>query len=118
MAGRRAIHAAALLNGVLYVAGGADDNGRHECMHHEMCPHHVSSPSMALHTAEMLEPTNNKKWHGLPQMHRRRAAVSLVVVRDVLFAVGGHDGRSPVLGIECYDPTLGVWSLMPEMDSA
>merc|ERR1719223_1467734 len=62
--------------------------------------------------------TNNKKWHGLPQMHRRRAAVSLVVVRDVLFAVGGHDGRSPVLGMECYDPTLGVWSLLPEMGSA
>lgn len=50
------------------------------------------------------------------EMSVPRQGVGVGVIDSVLYAVGGHSGFKYLKSVEVYNPTVGVWSLIPEMN--
>lgn len=90
---RRCSLAVAVLNGLLYVAGGYD-NG-------------------ALSSMECYNPRTNQ-WTFLASMTNPRFNHSMTVQNDLLYAFGGTNGCSLNVkdSIERYDPATDSWTLV------
>ena len=92
MPGPRMRHSSALHRGALYVAGGIVGPGEH--------------------TASVIRLTPGADaWEGVAPMPYALAGMSLVVVRDTLFAVGGDGPRFtiPEQALFAYDADRDVW---------
>ncbi|XP_076812946.1 kelch-like protein 12 [Clavelina lepadiformis] len=92
MGEKRYIYASALLNGLVYCAGGRNDTGR-------------------LSSCESYNP-EERKWSSIRNMNKKRCAHTLVSARGLLYAFGGVNGTNTA---ECYDPRRGKWECIPPM---
>ncbi|CAK8689885.1 unnamed protein product [Clavelina lepadiformis] len=109
MGEKRCGFASALLNGLVYCAGGKNDNGR-------------------LSSCESYNP-EERKWSSIRNMNIKRSSHSLVSARGLLYALGGRDDNtcSTLMGwgvdskttntAECYDPRNGKWEYIPPMNT-
>lgn len=48
-------------------------------------------------------------------MHYRRCYVSVCVLNDRIYAMGGHDGHSRLRAVESYNTETNQWTLMSSM---
>ncbi|XP_076814328.1 kelch-like protein 12 isoform X2 [Clavelina lepadiformis] len=94
MGEKRYRFASALLNGLVYCAGGF--NG-----------------SVRLSSCESYNP-EERKWSSIRNMNIKRIDHALVSARGLLYALGGHDGNATNTA-ECYDPRNGKWEYIPPM---
>ncbi|XP_076815134.1 kelch-like protein 12 isoform X2 [Clavelina lepadiformis] len=94
MGEKRHAFASALLDGLVYCAGGENDTGR-------------------LSSCESYNP-EERKWSSIRNMNTKRNAHALVSARGLLYALGGHDGYATNT-VECYDPRNGKWRYIPPM---
>ncbi|CAK8688277.1 unnamed protein product [Clavelina lepadiformis] len=97
MGEKRYIFASALLNGLVYCAGG-----------------HNNGTSL-LSSCESYNPVE-RKWSLIKNMNKTRIDHALVNARGLLYALGGLgycNTRSNTA--ECYDPRTGKWEYIPPM---
>ncbi|CAK8688373.1 unnamed protein product [Clavelina lepadiformis] len=87
--------ASALLNGLVYCAGGYNDTG------------HLSS-------CESYNP-EEKKWSSIRNMNNNRYLHALVSARGLLYVLGGSHDKRTTNTAECYDPKTGKWEYIPPM---
>ncbi|KAL7107568.1 hypothetical protein ACP275_06G063000 [Erythranthe tilingii] len=92
---QRFSHAAADINGVLYVAGGY--NGRDY-----------------LRSVERFDPREHA-WTRLGSMNVKRGCHSLVAFKERLYALGGYNGDTMVSTVDVLDPRFGSWLLAEPM---
>lgn len=52
----------------------------------------------------------SKEWERVANMIHGRSNFRLAVVEGKLFAVGGFDGMSVIVSVECYDTGGDVWT--------
>ncbi|CAK8689880.1 unnamed protein product [Clavelina lepadiformis] len=96
MGEKRYAFASALLNGLVYCAGGRNDTG-------------------SLSSCESYNP-EERKWSSIRNMNIKRSSHSLVSARGLLYALGGgDDGYNATNTAECYDPRNGKWEYVPPM---
>jgi hypothetical protein len=88
--------AAACVDGILYVVGGADDHRGF------------------LASAECYDPSAGY-WRALPDMSVERIGCAAACVDGLLYVVGGCDGNENLASAECYDPSTGAWRTLPDM---
>ena len=111
MVKKREFHAAAFLNGKLYVCGGLNDDLEQEKAGEE-----------AVHgSVECFDP-RTKTWRQLPRMPVRRHHHECTSHRGCIFVSGGISpdrpgGEGPLATVECYDPSKQRWSQMPAMST-
>eukprot|EP01116_Phalansterium_solitarium_P005744 TRINITY_DN176_c0_g1_i9.p1 TRINITY_DN176_c0_g1~~TRINITY_DN176_c0_g1_i9.p1 ORF type:complete len:895 (-),score=-46.15 TRINITY_DN176_c0_g1_i9:189-2873(-) len=84
----------AVLNSEIFVAGGLDANG---------------VPSSAVFKL------NCDGWSQVSSLAVARSGLSLVVLQNFLYAIGGTDGTMPLDIVERYDAGTCVWSLVAPM---
>ncbi|CAB1336834.1 unnamed protein product, partial [Coregonus sp. 'balchen'] len=89
MLSRRSSAGVAVLEGMLYVAGGNDGTS-------------------CLNSVERFNPKTNA-WEGVAPMNIRRSTHDLVAMDGWLYAVGGNDGSSSLNSIEKYNPRSNKW---------
>ncbi|CAK8677570.1 unnamed protein product [Clavelina lepadiformis] len=94
MGEKRYHFASALLNGLVYCAGGHNGTGR-------------------LSSCESYNP-EERKWSSIRNMNKKRCVHALVSARGLLYALGGWDGTKTNTA-ECYDPRNGKWEYIPPM---
>ncbi|CAK8685824.1 unnamed protein product [Clavelina lepadiformis] len=94
MGEKRFTFASTLLNGLVYCAGGMNDN-------------------VCLSSCESYNP-EGKKWSSIRNMNISRSHHALVSARGLLYALGGHDGNATNT-VECYDPRSRKWEYIPPM---
>ena len=95
--GRRA-HAVAVLDGMLYVAGGRTD----------------AEASNSLHR---YDPAANA-WEEVASMRFARFACSAAVLNGKLYVAGGVEEDDAVLSsVECYDPSTNSWEEVAPMST-
>ena len=69
---------------------------------------HLSQDGIScLNIVEKYDPVKNK-WQRIAPMSARRLGVAVAVVNDVLYAVGGSDGTSPLYTVEKYRLAVGL----------
>ncbi|CAK8685813.1 unnamed protein product [Clavelina lepadiformis] len=96
MGEKRYRFASALLDGLVYCAGGGNDTGR-------------------LSSCESYNP-EERKWSSIRNMNTKRSSHSLVSARGLLYALGGlDDDGNETNTAECYDPRNGKWEYIPPM---
>ncbi|CAK8685784.1 unnamed protein product [Clavelina lepadiformis] len=96
MGEKRGLFASALLNGLVYCAGGYNDTG-------------------LLSSCESYNP-EERKWSSIRNMNEIRCYHALVSARGLLYALGGlDDGYNRTNTAECYDPRNGKWEYIPPM---
>jgi kelch-like protein 2/3 len=96
--------AAACIDGLLYVVGGEDGNGR------------------PLASAECYDPSTGA-WRALPDMSVARCQCAAASIDGLLYVLGGDDAPSPgpgraIASAECYDPATNEWRSLPDMSVA
>ena len=69
-----------------------------------------------LATVEYYIPQTNT-WKDAASMGTRRSCVGVVVLDDLLYAVGGYDGGSCLDSAERYDPLTNQWSAIAAMSA-
>ncbi|XP_066546874.1 kelch-like protein 17 isoform X1 [Amia ocellicauda] len=89
MLSRRSSAGVAVLEGMLYVAGGNDGTS-------------------CLNSVERYNPKTNT-WESVAPMNIRRSTHDLVAMDGWLYAVGGNDGSSSLNSIEKYNPRTNKW---------
>ncbi|XP_026571516.1 kelch-like protein 17 [Pseudonaja textilis] len=89
MLSRRSSAGVAVLEGMLYVAGGNDGTS-------------------CLNSVERYNPKTNT-WESVAPMNIRRSTHDLVAMEGWLYAVGGNDGSSSLNSIEKYNPRTNKW---------
>ncbi|KAI1231538.1 hypothetical protein IHE44_0007991 [Lamprotornis superbus] len=89
MLSRRSSAGVAVLEGMLYVAGGNDGTS-------------------CLNSVERYNPKSNT-WESVAPMNIRRSTHDLVAMDGWLYAVGGNDGSSSLNSIEKYNPRTNKW---------
>ncbi|CAK8688087.1 unnamed protein product [Clavelina lepadiformis] len=94
MGEKRHYFASALLDGLVYCAGGWNDTGR-------------------LSSCESYNP-EERKWSSIRNMKKKRSYHALVSARGLLYALGGRDVNATNTA-ECYDPRSGKWEYIPPM---
>ncbi|CAK8685753.1 unnamed protein product [Clavelina lepadiformis] len=89
--------ASTLLNGLVYCAGGYNnDTGR-------------------LSSCESYN-LEERKWSSIRNMNKKRSLHALVSARGLLYALGGRDDDNNATNTaECYDPRNGKWEYIPPM---
>ncbi|XP_076815126.1 kelch-like protein 12 [Clavelina lepadiformis] len=96
MVEKRWSFASALLDGLVYCAGGHSGTGR-------------------LSSCESYNP-EERKWSSIRNMNTKRNAHALVSARGLLYALGGYnDDNNATNTAECYDPRNGKWKYIPSM---
>lgn len=65
---------------------------------------------MYLQSAERNDPREGF-WTLLPSMAAKRGSHSIAVLREALYAVGGHDGNNLTSTVEIYDPRANSWRI-------
>lgn len=94
MSERRLGAGVAILNGLIYVVGGADVR--------------------ALNTVEYYDPARNI-WTSVKPMNARRKHLGCASYNGKIYAVGGRDDSNELISAECYDPVLDEWEPLPDM---
>ncbi|XP_078490711.1 uncharacterized protein LOC144746961 [Ciona intestinalis] len=95
---KRYVIGAAVLNGVIFVFGGADKD------------------SIAISTGESyVVPLN--KWIQLKPMKIARHGHCLVAHNEQLYSLGGHDGQQVISSVERYDPSSDEWKDVASMQT-
>ena len=90
---------AGVVNGILYVIGGAID----------------SSTAVPVATVEAYDPTTNT-WSTKAPMPAPRHQVGVAVVGNILYAIGGHDvNGNHLTTVDAYDPVSDSWTTMAAM---
>lgn len=56
-----------------------------------------------------------KTWHQVAPMHSRRCYVSVTVLNDFIYAMGGFDGYTRLNTAERYEPQTNQWTLIAPM---
>ena len=98
----RSSHAAAVIDGLVYVVGGS------------------SATASYLTTGERYDPVANA-WSPIASMGTGRYAHAAAVIEGLLYAIGGNDGStfgSPFVADgsgERYDPAANAWSPIASM---
>ncbi|CAK8688342.1 unnamed protein product [Clavelina lepadiformis] len=95
MGEKRYTFASALLNGLVYCAGGWNGAG-------------------CLSSCESYNP-EERSWSSIRNMNKKRSHHALVSARDLLYALGGWGGNNQTNTAECYDPRNGKWEYIPPM---
>ncbi|CAK8685790.1 unnamed protein product [Clavelina lepadiformis] len=96
MGEKRSLFASALLNGLVYCAGGYNRSSR-------------------LSSCESYNP-EERKWSSIRNMNISRSHHALVSACGLLYALGGlHDRNNATNAAECYDPRNGKWKYIPPM---
>ncbi|CAK8689907.1 unnamed protein product [Clavelina lepadiformis] len=95
MGEKRGLFASALLNGLVYCAGGYNDTDR-------------------LSSCESYNP-EERKWSSIRNMNKKRGQLALVSARGLLYALGGGVSNCATNTAECYDPRNGKWEYIPPM---
>jgi len=62
-----------------------------------------------LTSTERYIPTE-RRWEKVGDLHRPRRSHALVVCNDLLYCLGGWDGRNYSNSVERFDPSTGVWT--------
>lgn len=78
--------------------------------------------STCLRSVESFDPHFNR-WSHISPMNRRRGGLGVAVLRENLFAVGGHDQPgsnqnsklTPIESAEKYCPESDQWTLLPNL---
>ena len=95
----RSAAGAGVVNGILYVIGGAID----------------SSTIVSVATVEAYDPATNT-WSTRAPMPAPRHQVGVAVVGDILYAIGGHDvDGNHLTTVEAYDPVSNSWTTKAAM---
>ncbi|XP_076811848.1 kelch-like protein 23 [Clavelina lepadiformis] len=98
MGEKRSAFASALLDGLVYCAGGYNGTNR-------------------LSSCESYNP-EERKWSSIRNMNKKRTYHALVSARGLLYALGGYDCDDydfRTNTAECYDPRNGKWEYIPPM---
>ncbi|CAK8689909.1 unnamed protein product [Clavelina lepadiformis] len=95
MGEKRGLFVSALLDGLVYCAGGENDTGY-------------------LSSCESYNP-EERKWSSIRNMSKIRSLHALVSARGLLYALGGYDGYNKTNTAEFYDPRNGKWEYIPPM---
>ncbi|XP_071488301.1 kelch-like protein 18 [Diadema antillarum] len=76
----------------------------------------ISPSRNTLCSAECYQPAINN-WSPLPPMKQSRRGVGVVVVDNIIYAIGGADA-SPLRDVECFDPQTDSWRQVAKMKVA
>jgi len=76
----------------------------------------LSSTGESLSTVEKYDPVT-RKWRPSAEMTTKRSRVGVAVVDDVLYAIGGYDGRERLDTVEAFYPEKKAWETVASMDS-
>lgn len=87
---------AAIIDGLIYVAGGAYGPGFHS-------------------SAERYSPYENK-WEKIAPMNMARMGHGCAAVNRLLYAIGGYDSQTRLSQVECYNPDDNTWKLVAPMN--
>lgn len=90
MLNKRAAHAAAALDGRIYVCGGYDGHGVHD-------------------SAECYDSVS-KEWKMIAPMKYPRLNFLLIEFDYRLYAIGGNDGKKCHSDVQIYDPATRLWT--------
>lgn len=90
----------AVLNGLIYVVGGAD-----------------FSFNAILNSVEVYDP-RVPSWHLLSPMHANRKHLGCAVIDGKIYAVGGRSDGCELATVECYDPRNDSWTLVRSMSES
>nr|XP_026694002.1 kelch-like protein 12 isoform X2 [Ciona intestinalis] len=94
----RYVFGAAVINGVIFVLGGTDENNK------------------SVSTGEYyVVPLN--KWIQLKPMKVARSGHCLVAHNGYLFSLGGHDRQQVISSVERYDPSSDEWKDVASMQT-
>ncbi|XP_056156834.1 uncharacterized protein LOC130130999 [Lampris incognitus] len=94
-------HEVAVLRGQLYVVGGRNYYGLHDI----------------LNSAYRYDPLQNS-WERLPDMQEYRCSFSLVVLNEMLYAIGGDSVQLNLGSVERFCLTTNSWSFTHSLDMA
>uniref|UniRef100_T2MIA6 Kelch-like protein 2 n=1 Tax=Hydra vulgaris TaxID=6087 RepID=T2MIA6_HYDVU len=95
MNSRRCRAGVAVLNGVIYAAGGF--NG-----------------ALRVRSVDSYNPQKDE-WCSVASMEARRSTLGVAVLNGLLYAVGGFDGTTGLCSCEVYDPITNEWRLLANM---
>ncbi|CAK8685735.1 unnamed protein product [Clavelina lepadiformis] len=96
MGEKRGLFASALLDGLVYCAGGYNNTDR-------------------LSSCESYNP-EERKWSSIRNINKKRGQLALISARGLLYALGGLGIDSYATNTaECYDPRNGKWEYIPPM---
>jgi len=76
----------------------------------------LASTGESLSSVEMYDPVT-RKWGATAGMTTQRSRVGVAVVDDVLYAIGGYDGRERLDTVEAFYPDLKLWKTVSSMNS-
>nr|XP_054768944.1 kelch-like protein 26 [Lytechinus pictus] len=93
-------HASAVLNGLLYVAGG------------QHSAHSKAADSIG--TVHAYD-TKTSTWTQLCPMQKRRAVFTMNSLNNRLYAVGGKNAHGSLASVEFYDPASETWTYVSHM---
>ncbi|CAK8685826.1 unnamed protein product [Clavelina lepadiformis] len=96
MGEKRNVFASALLDGLVYCAGGYNNDTGY------------------LSSCESYNP-EERKWSSIRNMNIKRTDHALVSARSLLYALGGWDNENTGNTAEFYDPRNGKWEYIPPM---
>ncbi|KAK0134107.1 Kelch-like protein 33 [Merluccius polli] len=94
-------HEIAVLNGQLYIIGGRKYYGRDDI----------------LNSAYRYDPLGSG-WERLSDMREQRCCFSVVVLGEMLYAIGGDSNPGCLESVECYCPANNSWSFSCPLDMA
>eukprot|EP00964_Phaeocystis_antarctica_P082240 scaffold51565_cov74-Phaeocystis_antarctica.AAC.2 len=105
MATERFGHAAAALDGKLYVIGGStEDKGR------------PGWQATAADGGEVYDPKADG-WQPLPSMPTARELLAVAAVGGKVYAIGGCNRDQPCDAVEAYDPITGAWTELASFEA-
>ena len=135
----RTRHAAAVCGGQLYVVGGNSEAPlsyfnpvQNKWFATEKnLPSHPHS-TLVTHNEELyitggecsdwhqVKKYNSKldEWEMLSSMKFARAAHCAVVLEELIYVMGGHDGNVCSRSVECYNPSIDQWTQILDMNNA
>ncbi len=64
-----------------------------------------------MNSAERYDPVEDK-WTMISPMKCHRSALSVAVIKDQIFALGGYDGEQFLPSIETYDEATDSWKIV------
>ena len=73
----------------------------------------LSSTGESLSTVEKYDPVT-RKWRPSAEMTTKRSRVGVAVVDDVLYAIGGYDGRERLDTVEAFYPEKKAWETVSQ----
>ena len=76
----------------------------------------LASTGESLSTVEMYDPVT-RKWRPSAGMTTQRSRVGVGVVDDVLYAIGGYDGRQRLDTVEAYHAEKKSWETVTSDES-